>query len=116
MAARGANRFQEIWDAVLTEYNSSCLRNNINSNGLQVNSAYRNPQRNRAVGSVLINSNHTIGHAMDVSIMGQRTTQKWRLLRSAALATNGVTTAICEIGPRQVRCDDPNVSHIHIAW
>lgn len=115
IAAQGTNRFQEIYDGVLDNYTTSCERAGINSDGLQVNSAYRNPQRNRAIGSVLINSNHTIGHAMDISILGQRTTQKWGFLRNAATSIQGVN-AICEIGPRQVLCNNPNISHIHVAW
>ncbi|MBA4745543.1 MAG: hypothetical protein H2058_09800 [Muricauda sp.] len=115
LAASGNNRFQEIWDNILTNYNTFCANNNIANDGLQVNSAYRNPQRNRAVGSVLINSNHTIGHAMDISILGMRTTQKWNFLRDAATRIQGVN-AICEIGPRQVSCSNPNISHIHVAW
>jgi len=115
IAARGQNRFQEIWDELLINYGNFCAQAGINNNGLTVNSSYRNPQRNNAVGSVLINSNHTIGHAMDVSLVGQRTSQRWNFLHNAGEQINGVN-AICEIGPKQVSCDNPNISHVHLAW
>ena len=115
IAARGQNRFQEIWDQLLINYSNFCTQAGINNNGLTVNSSYRNPQRNNAVGSVLINSNHTIGHAMDISLVGPRTSQRWNFLHNAGEQINGVN-AICEIGPTQVSCDNPNVSHVHLAW
>ncbi len=115
IAARGQNRFQEIWDQLLINYGNFCAQAGINNNGLTVNSSYRNPQRNNAVGSVLINSNHTIGHAMDVSLVGQRTSQRWNFLHNAGEQINGVN-AICEIGSTQVSCDNPNISHVHLAW
>ncbi|MBL4561819.1 MAG: hypothetical protein JKX79_12640 [Labilibaculum sp.] len=115
LAAQGTNQFQTIFNAILTHYNASCNTNRVRANGIDLNSAYRNPQRNKAVGSRLINSNHTIGHAMDIRILGARTTQKWGFLRTAALQINGVN-AICEIGPRQVLCSNPNISHIHVSW
>ncbi len=80
-----------------------------------MNSCYRNPQRNRDVGSVLINSNHTIGHAMDVTVLGARTSQKWILLNDAAEQIEGVN-GICENGPKQVACGSSNQSHVHLAW
>ena len=52
---------------------------------------------------------------MDISILGRRTTQKWNFLRNAPLQIDGIN-AICEIGPRQVACNNPNISHIHVAW
>lgn len=115
IVAQGNNRFQQIWNQLLVNYNNLCSINNVTSEGLRVNSAFRNPQRNNAVGSVLINSNHTIGHAMDVRFLGAFTSLKWNLLHDAAEQINDVS-AICEIGPTQVSCDNPNVTHVHISW
>ena len=115
IAATGNNRFQEIWDDLIVNYGALCNEAGITNEGLSVNSCYRNPQRNRDVGSVLINSNHTIGHAMDVRILGKRTSQKWILLNNAAEQIDGVN-GICEHGPTQVTCGASNQSHVHLAW
>lgn len=116
IAAQGDNRFQEIWDELNINYQEECNDAGITTDtGLSCNSCYRNPQRNRAVGSVLINSNHTIGHAMDVKILGARTKQKWILLNKAAEDIEGIN-GICENGPTQVVCGASNQSHVHLAW
>lgn len=115
IAATGNNRFQEIWDELVENYGTLCIEAGIDNEGLAVNSCYRNPQRNRDVGSVLINSNHTIGHAMDVRTLGARTSQKWILLNNAAEQINGVN-GICENGPTQIPCGSSNQSHVHLAW
>jgi len=115
IAATGNNRFQEIWDELVENYGALCVEAGITNEGLAVNSCYRNPQRNRDVGSVLINSNHTIGHAMDVRFLGIRTSQKWILLNNAAEQIDGVN-GICEHGPTQVTCGASNQSHVHLAW
>ncbi len=115
IATRANNRFSEIWDELQGNYQSLCSQNNISTDGLTFNSCYRNPQRNRAVGSVLINSNHTIGHAMDIGIINPKTSLKWILLNKAAEQIENVN-GICERGPRQVVCGDKNQSHVHLAW
>lgn len=115
IATRGNNRFQEIWNELQNNYSELCSQNNIQTTGLTFNSCYRNPQRNRAVGSVLINSNHTIGHAMDIGIVPPRISQKWILLNQAAEQIEDVN-GICENGPRQVECGAANQSHVHLAW
>jgi hypothetical protein len=89
-------------------------------------SAYRNPQRNRFVGSHHVNSFHVLGRAMDlvpatpvtVQVAGHPVhlglhTHLFQALRAAA-ATQG--TAIAETGPNQVPIGDPNEDHIHVQW
>ncbi len=115
IAAQGNNRFQEIWDELVENYEALCTEAGITDTDLNVNSCYRNPQRNRAVGSVLINSNHTRGHAMDVKILGIRTSQKWILLNDAAEQIDGVN-GICEHNATQVTCGASNQTHVHLAW
>ena len=115
IASSGEDRFQEIWDGLQTNYQNLCAQAQITDTALTFNSCYRNPQRNRAVGSTLINSNHTIGHAMDISITGNITSQKWNFLHDGAEAVDNVN-AICESGPTQVTCGNANQSHVHLAW
>jgi Peptidase M15 len=79
---------------------------------IRVTSGYRNPQRNKDVGSVLPASNHVMGHALDLAVAGANATL-WARLRNAG----GVSaTSICEHGPTQVECNAANVDHVHIGW
>jgi hypothetical protein len=94
--------------------------------GVTVKSAYRNPQRNRSVGSHHVNSFHVLGRALDlvpatpvtVQIAGHPVhlglhTHLFQALAAAA-ATQG--NAIAETGPNQVQLGDPNEDHIHVQW
>jgi hypothetical protein len=94
-----------------------------------ISSAYRNPQRNKIVGSVYPDSAHTRGRALDlvpgavsvtVNINGHATVVALSLhqnlypaLRDAA-ATQG--SAISEHGAVQVPVGDTTEDHIHVQW
>jgi len=80
---------------------------------ISVSSGYRNPRRNVAVGSVSVNSRHVRGTALDLTVARANATL-WDRLRQAG--RNAGNTSICEVGPTQVPCNDPNVDHVHIQW
>lgn len=94
-----------------------------------ISSGYRNPQRNRAVGSRIPDSSHTRGRALDlvpsvvhvvVMVNGARVRVPLSLhgvlypALQAAAATQG--TAIAEQGAIQVPVGDPREDHIHVQW
>jgi hypothetical protein len=95
--------------------------------GVDLRSAYRNPQRNRAVGSNHLDSRHVTGRALDlvpatpvtVFIGGHPVqlglhTQLYPALAAAA-ATQG--TAIAESGATiQVPVGNASEDHIHVQW
>ena len=87
--------------------------------GLTISSAWRNPERNEAVGGV-VNSNHQTGNAVDLVIpnissvataTGLTQTQLWCLLESAG---DAVGTGIPESGATQVACTSPTITHVHV--
>jgi len=93
---------------------------------LLVKSGYRNPQRNKAIGSKFPQtSHHMFGGALDlkpvpswVRINGKRVWVDmdqvlFPVLQQAA-ATQG--TAISEIGSKQVDLGTPGENHIHVEW
>jgi len=93
---------------------------------LLVKSGYRNPQRNKAIGSKFPQtSHHMFGGALDlkpvpswVRINGKRVwvdmdQALFPVLQQAA-ATQG--TAIAEIGSKQVNLGTPGEDHIHVEW
>jgi hypothetical protein len=77
-------------------------------------SAYRNPQRNKAVGSTHPESRHTRGQAIDLTVTDPDATRWARLKQAGANAGNPVS--ICEHGGTQVECNAGNVDHVHIQW
>ena len=82
---------------------------------LTLNSAWRNPERNEAVGG-LLNSRHQFGNAADLHIRiaaeGKTRAQLYCILETAADALAG-TIGIAEMGGVQVDCNDPRVTHVH---
>jgi hypothetical protein len=80
---------------------------------LSISSGYRNPQRNKAAGSVTINSRHTQGKALDLTVAGANATL-WARLKKAG--SNAGYYSICEDGPTEKACSDANVDHVHIQW
>jgi hypothetical protein len=80
---------------------------------LSISSGYRNPQRNKAAGSVTKNSYHTQGRALDLVVAGANATL-WARLRKAG--TNAGYYSICEDGPTVKPCNDASVDHVHIQW
>jgi hypothetical protein len=78
-----------------------------------VKSGYRNPQRNKAVGSQHPSSRHVSGTALDLGVAGANATL-WARLRQAG--ASAAPTSICEIGATEVPCNDPDVNHVHIQW
>ncbi|MEK7810855.1 MAG: DUF4157 domain-containing protein [Pseudomonadota bacterium] len=81
---------------------------------ITVESGYRNPRRNVAVGSPFpVGSRHVWGSALDLGVAGANATL-WDRLRTAG--QNAGNTSICEVGPTQVLCNNANVNHVHIQW
>ena len=79
-----------------------------------VSSGYRNPRRNVDVGSNFpVGSRHVWGTALDLTVPGANATL-WTRLRTAG--ANAGNSSICENGPIQVLCTNPNVNHVHIQW
>lgn len=96
-------------------------------------SGYRNPQRNRAVGSQFPDSRHTRGRALDlvpsvvqvmasVTVNGQTVTQRVTLGLHQTLypalhaAASTVGTAIAEQSATPVPVGDSRENHIHVQW
>ncbi len=94
-----------------------------------ISSGYRNPQRNRYVGSRIPESRHTRGSALDlvpslvqVIIMVNGSSRRVTLplhevlypALQAAASTQGI--AIAEQGARQVPVGDLRENHIHVGW
>ena len=139
-----SDRLIDKWSSIQTQYASTTLTFDVlfqgqtypnvvvpmpSSAGLRVTSGYRNPQRNRAVGSELNDSRHMRGRALDLQPLsfsarvelpgGLRVRfpvtfhDLMPALRDAA-ATAG--TAICERGSKQVVCGSPTEDHVHVGW
>jgi len=98
-----------------------------------VSSGYRNPQRNRAVGSLFPDSRHTRGRALDMSPSAVQVTVQVPVdnptitrrvaldlhetlypALDAAAGTQG--TAICEDGNVQLDCTNTRTDHVHLQW
>jgi hypothetical protein len=80
---------------------------------IHVTSGYRNPQRNKAVGSEFPNSYHVRGKALDLGVAGPNATL-WARLRAAG--ATAAASSSCEDGPTNVACSNANVDHVHIQW
>lgn len=85
-----------------------------------VSSAYRNPQRNRAAGSVVLNSFHTQGRALDIdprlsTVPGKTPTQLMCIVEAAGDSLAGEGNSFTEQGAtRFLPCDSPAGDHVHV--
>ena len=98
---------------------------------LTITSGYRNPQRNKAIGSIVPDSNHTRGRALDLVpnavnvtvVVAGHTTRTVAPLHGprglyAALFAAGQTvgTSIAEQSSLAVPVGDTRENHIHVQW
>lgn len=127
------------YNAILAAYRGSRVTATINGQQytttipnnavLSISSGYRNPQRNKAIGSMFPDSKHTRGRALDlvpgavqvqITVNGQRRTVTLNLHKTlypalqVAAATQG--SAIAEQGATQVPVGDTRENHIHVQW
>ena len=85
-----------------------------------VTSAFRNPQRNKFIGSGTINSRHTRGLALDLdprslSIPGKDARQLMCVVELAGIRVAGEPNSFSENGPVTfLDCNDPAADHVHI--
>lgn len=85
-----------------------------------VSSAFRNPQRNRAAGSVVLNSIHTQGGALDidprlVSVPGKSSAQLMCIIEAAGDSLVGAGNSFTEKGAAVfLPCDSPSGDHVHV--
>jgi sugar lactone lactonase YvrE len=82
--------------------------------GLTINSTWRNPQRNEAVGGVL-NSRHQYGNAIDLNNLpafGPFTEAQMNCLLETAGNRNG--NGIAERNSTQITCTDSTITHVHV--
>ncbi|MBN1207365.1 MAG: hypothetical protein JXB05_20970 [Myxococcaceae bacterium] len=100
-----------------TRANNRKLR--VDLSGL-VTSAFRNPQRNRAIGSQALNSRHTRGRALDVDprplqVRGKDSRQLMCIIEAAGERVVGERNAFTERGAATfLDCNDPAADHVHI--
>jgi hypothetical protein len=82
---------------------------------LQIESGYRNPQRNNAAGSqYLTTSKHIFGRALDLYPAGGADAELWARLEKAGEAIGD--KALCEDGATPTECSDPKTDHVHVQW
>jgi hypothetical protein len=85
-----------------------------------VTSAFRNPQRNRAIGSQALNSRHTRGRALDLdpralSVPGKDARQLMCILEAAGDRVVGEGNSFTERGAATfLDCNDVTADHVHI--
>lgn len=85
-----------------------------------VTSAYRNPQRNRAIGSKALDSRHTRGRALDLdprslSVQGKDTRQLMCVIEAAGHRIVGESNSFTERGAATfLDCNDVAADHVHI--
>ena len=88
--------------------------NRVTNVGLRLNSAWRNPERNEAVGGVL-NSRHQFGNAVDLDITGPAegltTAQLFCILQTAG---DAVADGFAEHFGAQRVCNLADVTHVHV--
>jgi hypothetical protein len=83
-------------------------------------SAYRNPQRNRVIGSQAPNSRHTRGRALDVDprplqVRGKDSRQLMCIVEAAGDRVVGERNSFTERGAATfLDCNDPAADHVHI--
>ncbi len=83
---------------------------------LQLNSSWRNPERNEAVGSTTPTSRHQYGDAVDLKILGVPGVSKAEqncILKTAAQRIVGISNVLAEEGSIPHPCNDNRVDHIH---
>jgi sugar lactone lactonase YvrE len=86
----------------------------ISAVGLTINSTWRNPERNEAVGGVL-NSRHQFGNAIDLNNLnafGPFTAAQMNCLLETAGNMNG--NGIAERFSVQIACTDATITHVHV--
>jgi len=85
-----------------------------------ITSAYRNPQRNKFIGSGTINSRHTRGLALDLdprslAIPGKDARQLMCVVELAGIRVAGEDNSFSENGPVTfLDCNDPAADHVHV--
>ncbi|MFP2929086.1 D-Ala-D-Ala carboxypeptidase family metallohydrolase [Pyxidicoccus sp. 3LG] len=85
-----------------------------------ITSAYRNPQRNKFIGSGTINSRHTRGLALDLDprflvIPGKDARQLMCIVELAGIRVAGEDNSFSENGPVTfLDCNDPAADHVHV--
>ncbi len=85
-----------------------------------VSSAFRNPQRNRAAGSVVLDSFHTRGRALDLDprlmpVPGKTPQQLMCIVEAAGDTVVGESDSFTERGAtRFLDCNDPMADHVHV--
>jgi hypothetical protein len=85
-----------------------------------VTSAFRNPQRNRAIGSLALNSRHTRGRALDIDprsmrVVGKDARQLMCVIEAAGARVVNEANSFTERGAATfLDCDDPVADHVHI--
>lgn len=85
-----------------------------------VTSAFRNPQRNRAIGSRALNSRHTRGRALDfdprsLSLQGKDARQIMCVFEAAGDRVAGERNSFTERGAATfLDCNDAMADHVHI--
>jgi hypothetical protein len=115
IAAEANNRFEEIFNAYNEAWILYCQVNNINSTGLSFGSAFRNPQRNRAVGGSR-NSRHARGRALDLSPIGNHGLGGgiWSRIKQVGIILN--YDANCDRSGTFVNQNCSSADHIHVQW
>ncbi len=110
------NGMSEIFAAVSQKFNE--LLGTETTYELVVESGYRNPQRNKDVGSIYVNSFHVKGQALDIlipvgGVPGKSIPDLWCLIEQAGVESGYV--ALPEDGPKPLSsCRHEDVDHIHI--
>ena len=85
-----------------------------------VTSAFRNPQRNRAIGSRALNSRHTRGRALDIDpralqVPGKDSRQLMCVVEAAGDRIVGERNSFTERGAATfLTCNDAAADHVHI--
>jgi hypothetical protein len=85
-----------------------------------ITSAYRNPQRNKFIGSIAINSRHLRGMALDLdprglNIPGKDGRQLMCVVELAGIRVVGEENSFTENGPATfLDCNDPAADHVHV--
>ena len=85
-----------------------------------VTSAFRNPQRNRAIGSQSLNSRHTRGRALDLdpralSVPGKDARQLMCVIEAAGDRVVGEGSSFTERGAATfLDCNDITADHVHL--
>lgn len=103
----------------IAETHANNRNTNLSLTGPELSSAYRNPRRNRDVGSTIVNSPHTRGRALDfsprhLSVPGKATQQLMCIIEHAGDNVVGTGNSFTENGPSLVVNCDATATHVHI--